>query len=306
VSGTTCRCGRPTAGAWLCERCVKTLEVAVANIGVYHADLDTLRTKRERYGSGAATKGSIGKAQPLGMDARFGKAQIGSEVDYDTRNTVVAWVRTIMEEQPQIIGPYCRSACLHVSCGVIFRRRYPADTIQSMTAYLLRQRRWIVGQRWCEDMLDELLDVEQRLARLIDRPPDRWYAGKCSAPIGEDGDLCPAELYAVNEKGSILCHTCGERHDVAQRRDFLLDEAREVHVTATEAASALLAWTDYDGSETKLVDLIRRWRDRERLDVADVTSLLGKDRHLYRLGDIQDLLVEHAQRQQAKRMGRSA
>ena len=297
----TCRCGRPTSGAFLCDRCVKTLDVALVNVPAYFVDLETLRTKRARYGSGAATKGSIGKAQPLGMDLRFTKDATGSKVDHDTRNTVVAWARIVMDEQPELAGPYCRYACLHISCGVVFRRRYPADTVTSMCAYLQRQVSYIAGQRWAEDMLDEMLSIERRLARLIDRPADKWYAGKCSTS-DESGNSCEAELYAEAEKGTITCRACGTRHDVAARRDFLLKEASGYDVTATEAAVALLAWTDYDGSESKLVDRIRTWRDREKLEIRDVTSLLGKDRHLYRLGDIQALMIRHAQDKQNHRI----
>jgi hypothetical protein len=97
------------------------------------------------------------------------------------------------------------------------------------------------------------------------------------------------------DSGTITCPACGTEHDVASRRDFLLAEAKDYQVTATEAAQALLAWTDYDGTETKLVDRIRKWRDRGHLEVRDVTSLSGRDRHLYRLGDIQVLLIGDAQ-----------
>jgi hypothetical protein len=137
----------------------------------------------------------------------------------------------------------------------------------------------------------------------VDRPADKWYAGKCSTTTMGDPDnpsvgSCGVELYAREDRGWIDCPGCGVRHDVAERREFLLIEARDYLVTATEAARALLAWTDYDGTETKLMDRIRKWRDRESLDVADVTSLQGRDRHLYRLGDIQDLLVGDARNTQ--------
>lgn len=295
----TCPCGRPTAGAWLCKTCVKTLEVAIANVSAYHGDLETLRTKRTRYGSGAAIKGSIGKAQPLGMDARFARAEVGSEIDHDTRNTVSIWCRVVMEEQPELSGPWCRHACLHVSCGAAFRRRFPKrDTVQSMCAYLQRQLGYIVREEWAEEILDEFHNIERRLARLIDRPADRWYAGKCSTEIvGDDGEaeVCIAELYALAERGHIDCPRCKTRHDVQARRDFLLAEAREVYVTATEAAGALTAWTDYEGSVDKLADRIRKWRDRDKLETHGQTVVLGQDRDLYRLGDIERLLMIDAQ-----------
>jgi hypothetical protein len=331
-----CRCGRPTSGATLCDQCGVTLEVAAANISAYYADLDAVRIKATRYGGTHATKGGIGKAQPLVLDGRFtDPTGDGSRLAWETRNTVTTWARIMLDQWPPLTwhGPVCPT-CWHASCTEHRRRQHPRDNVWSVCAYFQRMLGSIRSAEWADEMLDELLDLERRLRRFVDRPADRWYAGKCSAETTQHnsltcacachhghgqpcdmiggcgltfaGALCPVDLYAEAEKGTITCRGCGTVHDVQGRREFLLREAREVHVTATEAAGALLAWTDYDGSESKLVDLIRKWRDRDKLDVADVTSLLGRDRHLYRLGDIQDLLVQHAQREQEKRMSRSA
>lgn len=319
MSDTTCRCGRPTTGTFLCPDCGRTLAYAVANIAGHYEDLGTLARKQTRYGNAGATKGSIGKAQPAPVDMRFisgppdaahRNASMGplSQLRWDTWNTVVAWARTLMEEQDQVIGPVClvtrtntgSVTCLHTSCANIRRRTWPTNTIRSMCLYLDRNHRWIDRSEWSPALLDELLDLERRLVSAVNSPPERWYAGKCSAQGLLDEHACAAELYATAERGTLVCKACGTEHDVAGRRDFLLAEAKDYLVTATEAAGALLAWTDYDGSETKLVDRICKWRDRLKLEVADVTSLHGKDRHLYRLGDIQDLLVQHAQRDQQR------
>ncbi len=205
----------------------------------------------------------------------------------------MAWCRVLMDEQAQVLGPLCPRPCLHASCSVIRVRRWPVNTIGSMCLYLDRQHRWIEGRDWAPVLLDELLDLERRLVRMVNRPPERWYAGKCD---------CGVDMYATQDRGDVTCSACLATYDVTTRREFLLAEAKDYLVTATEAAGALLAWTDYDGSETKLVDRIRKWRDRNKLPVADVTSLAGRDRHLYRLGDVQQLLVEHAQQDQRDRL----
>lgn len=304
MSPTMCKCGRPTSGAILCVRCQKTLAVALVNVAAYYDDLTTVSTKQVRYGSSTAGKGSVGKTQPLVADARFLEVTgDGTQVRWNAWATVVAWARTVMEEQPPLHEPACVS-CLHISCAAVRRRRWPRNTIRSMVAYFDRQFRWIVAERWAEDFLDEMLETERQLRRMIDRPADRWYAGRCSAsnPADPEGSECPADLYAKADNGTIECSVCGSQHDVAARRDFLLEEAKDYLVTATEAAQALLAWTDYDGSETKLVDRIRKWRDRDKLEVQEVTSLAGRDRHLYRLGDVQELLVEAARDTQATRL----
>lgn len=307
VSTNTCRCGRTVhEGTTLCPACVRTLVHALVNVACHYADLDTLRTRRARYGGSLAARGSIGKTRPIGVDLRFvtpsnadyaspddvqipGREGAGTALIHDVRNTVVTWVRVCLDDWPTLTTP--------------------ADHIPACCAFLQGIVTAIAGQAWATELLEDMLRLERALARMVDRPAERWYAGKCSASDPEDGDAeCSYELYARTDSGTIRCQACGTEHDVAERRDFLLREAGDYHVTATEAAGALIAWTDYDGSEHKLVDLIRKWRDREKLDVQDVTSLLGRDRHLYRLGDIQELLVRHAQREQERRIraGRSA
>lgn len=298
-----CRCGKPTNDQF-CEDCEKTFAYSLVNVGVYYVDIEqTVEPRRTRLGSNSGGKATKGKEQPLIVDMRFvnanqGRASLapGAQLMTDARATVVAWARHVMDEQPELAGPACVT-CLHVSCSAIRRRRWPTDTIPSMVRYFSRQFRWIIHEPWAPVMADEFLDLERRLSWMSDRPASKWYAGKCSV-IDENGTECTAELYAREDRGWVDCQRCGIRHDVSERRAVLLREAKHYLVTATEAASALMAWTDYDGTETKLVDRIRKWRDRGRLEVADVTSLHGKDRHLYRLGDVQDLLVGHAQRQQ--------
>lgn len=294
-------CEKPTAGAKLCDRCCRTLAIALCNVAADYEDLETVATKATRYGSGAATRGSIGKAQPLPVDGRFlDVTGDGTQVRWDVWNSVVTWCRTVMEESPRVHGAVCERLCLHTTCAAIRRTAWPRNTVRSQVAYFDRQFRWIVRTEWAAVFLDDMLDNERRLRRMIDRPADRWYAGKCS--IGTDDEHCPAELYAIEGARTIVCPACEYVHEVANRRDFLLREARTYLVTATEAARALISWTDYDGIESNLVKRIDKWRDRERLEVADVTSLNGRDRHLYRLGDIQDLLIDAARHEQDRRV----
>lgn len=273
-----CSCGRPTAGDALCDQCAKTLAYAIANIAAYVADLDDTRDLHYIHG-GSPTVYYL--TRRLGGTATMPIAQLR----YDTTNTLHGWARVVMEEQPEVTGAACHVACLHTSCAAVRRSRWPDDTETSMAAYLARQHRWIVRQHWSPDMLDELLNLETRLRQAVDIRAPRWYAGKC---------LCTAELYATTERGVITCHGCGLEHDIETRRDLLLNQAQDVCVTATVAAAALIAWTDYDGTQAKLVDHIRKWRTSNALEVQDVTSLSGRDRHTYRLGDIQALLLQHA------------
>lgn len=299
-----CTCGRETAGTVLCDYvkdgkpagCATTLAYSVANVAAYyeHAHPSDLR--------------QLGGGDPaFTVDGRLvggTPTMPATQTRWDAWATVVAWCRIHMEERPEIEGPVCETSCLHVSCADIRRRSWPRNTFASMTHYLAKQHRWTISQPWASDMLDELLDIERRLCRLVDIPAPKWYAGRCGATDIEtqlliDAPECTAELYATTDSGIVRCLACKAEHDIASRRDFLLEQAANELVTASTAASALVAWTDYDGDPGRLTKRISEWRDRGRLEVRDVTSLSGRDRHLYRLGDIQELLAGHVRRKQA-------
>lgn len=294
MSQQTCPCGQPTTGTTLCATCRETLEIALANIAAYYAELDTVRAKQTRYGSGSPS--GIGREIPLPLDDRFTDPDHDHwRIQADTQNTLTTWARIVLEETRTVHGPACAHPCLHVSCAAVRRGQdRPTDDPASCCRYLTRHLNRITSAPYADEILDELTNLEHRLQRIIDRPADRWYAGICSAPAS--GATCTAELYARTDRGAIKCPTCGTAHDIAARRAFLLNEAEHMLVTASEAARAVVVWSDYARGENRLVKRIGAWRDRNRITVRGHISEFGVDRPLYRLGDVLDLLSEDATR----------
>lgn len=306
----TCPCGAPTAGTTLCGRCTKTLDIAVANVRAYVADLDTIRTRQARYGTRSG-KTSRGAEVPLPVDLRFtdthpdpnSAAGTGSMLEADARNTLVGWTRIALEEAPaRLIGPTCRAACLHVSCSLVHRGRPPADNLVSCCHYLTRNLRRLAAAQWAPEMLDELLDLERRLRRFVDRPADRWYAGPCTAGLeGWEGAwFCGAELYATPGQEFLRCPDCRLSYTVADRRAWLLASAEDRWETASTIARAVTVWTDYDRGETRLVRRISDWAGRDRIKVRGYRTVDGRPRPVYRIGDVLDLLVDDARNAEAR------
>lgn len=294
MSETLCTCGKPTAGAWLCTQCAHTLAYAVANIAAYMDDLELVAERRTRYSVGSGSK-SIGKTQPLVVDMRFAGADAkGTKLRTEVRTAIVGWCRVLIEDSTSHHGPTCQG-CDHLSCKSVRRTRLPSDTVRSMCHYLDRQHQIIEWSEWAPAMLDDLLRYERRLRAMVDRPAETWFAGTCS---------CGERLQATPGRPTVVCRACGQDYDVAKCRAALLREAAEYLVTASEAAWALVAWTEYAGSETKLIDLIRKWRDREHVETRGSALVSGRERDLYRLGDLQDLTVRHAQREQERNLAR--
>lgn len=174
--------------------------------------------------------------------------------------------------------------------------------------------------------------------KIINRPPERWYAGRCSARVPNlphshmtcpctchtpgpgahtcniaggcdtrwdkgNGSECQRELYAEARIGVLQCPACGTNHDIAKRRDFLLAEARDIQATATEAARAVIVWSDYSRGESRLVKRITEWHRRGRISQKGTVIVSGKARPTYLVGDILDLLHAEAERTQQKNAG---
>lgn len=300
MTAPTCgSCERTTApGTTLCGKCVTTLDHALANIPAYWSDLDILRGKRTRYATGGATKGSVGKEQPMPLDARFAsRTGDGTRVVDDTRNTITTWARTIIEEHDPIPGPTC-PACLHVSCHELTRRRLPRDTIGSVCAYIAGWRHWIATEDWGPELLDELLDVERRLRRMIDRPADGWYAGLCGSETDlDDGTtvVCTRELYADPGSPFVRCRDCGCTYDTAARRTILLAEAEDREVTVRTMTRIATTLGGIDASESRLDARIRTWVARGKISAGGTRVVDGRPRPVYRVGDVLDRLTEDAE-----------
>lgn len=316
MSTMTCRCGRPTSGAVLCDRCAfRTLPTALANIAAYNADLDTIRARLHavRYDLPRGKGGR--KEMPLPVDLRFAdRANLpdgeldesgwprhrlgqGTAVSDDARNTVTTWTRAVLEEWPPFEPLVCddglcrRCNPLRAEASI---RRHPEDSITSCCAYLVRMLRHIAGAEWAPQLLEELLHLEHRLRSFVDVPPSRWYAGPCTA--GQDSlewaALCGADLYAVLDRDEVTCRECGWSYSITERRAWLLAAAEDRWEITSVIARAVAVLGDYEHAEAKLAQRIRQWSRRNRLRVRDTVEMKGKLRPRYRLGDVLDLVAE--------------
>jgi len=317
-------CDRPAPFATICGACVKTLRKALANVSADYADLGTVRRKGTRFG-GNSTKGSIGKEQPLPIDGRFAdRAGDGSQLDFDVKNTVVTWARAVMDEYAEtFVGPICEE-CQHESCLRAIRRRWPSSTVTSVCAYLSRMAPTIAAEDWVAAMLDEVLDLERRLRRFVDRPADRWYAGVCDSEIEADrphdgttcgcgchndddaacdmdggcgveyatieGVRCTRELWADGKTPFVHCRDCGTSWDVEQRRVALVREAEDREATVRTLARIITTLGASDAGEARVESRINTWVHRGRLTANGRRVIDGKVRPVYRVGDVLALL----------------
>jgi hypothetical protein len=274
MTETTCRCGQPTRdAAYVCETCADRLAVALGEVPWLAEELEVSITRQraipnEGKGSSSATCSCDDDDDdcPHGVLPWRDEA---SEARRTLHGLLAMWARFCEEEHVRHSSPRTRDLDEH------------DDNLPALSRWLL----WRVdGLTWHEigpEAVDEITDAVAECHRMIDRRPDRWYAGPCTAET-EDGH-CGADLYARRATGEVKCRECGAVYDVESRRRWLLDEAEDRLADAATVARAV-SWL---GAEPLNPERVRKWAERGRI------AIKGHDgkRPLYRIGDAIDLLA---------------
>lgn len=250
-------CMRPSDDWVVCRSCAKDAEKVLTETPWLLASLDTAISRQVRMTSGG---GPTTAETPVLFNVR------ASEVKAELMNDLTTTARIIAD-----VNGWEGPASLRV---------VPAWLLYRLSAIRLHP---LGGQ-----FVDAMRMHHAAGIWAIDRPAEKWFAGVCSmeTPTG----ICPRDLYASTSTGDIECPSCGYRHDVDARREVLLKYAEDVLATATEAARAITVWSDYERGENRLVKRIGMWEERGRIERRGIIPMGGKDRPLYRIGDILDLL----------------
>lgn len=261
-----CACGRPVQDAVICQECTDKLERALGDVPALVEELVVTRSRQSRTGGQGIGVVVRSHERPLPWDQRAAEA-----MDV-LRSTLVGWVRIVLEEaQP--------------------RPRMPRDNLADMARFLLGQVQWLRQHAAADEAVDELAHAVDHAQHVIDRAPDRVYAGPCREEYESDpadpergAYCCTASLYARAARGLVVCPGCGAEHDVDARREWLLAMAEDQLATATHLSAALSRLGRPLAPAT-----LRKWVERGRI-VAHSTNQRGHA--LYRLGDVLALLVD--------------
>lgn len=186
-----------------------------------------------------------------------------SEAAYILKSTLVSWVHAISEQD---------------------NLAQPADTLEAMARWLLARHAALCGYPAAEEAVDQICAAVRNAERAIDRPAERWFAGPCS---------CGTDLYAKPGAPVVTCRDCGLTYDVADRRKWLL-EASEDQL----AYGALIAHALTTMGQPVTPERIRTWAARGRI-IAHGTDPRGRPQ--YRVGDVRELLLADAHREQGRR-----
>jgi hypothetical protein len=257
-----CTCGRPTPeSAYLCASCKDDLWRALGDVPALVTELEVTLARQRRFET--QSDGSRSTTETLPYDVAASNAL------HELRNELVGQVRICFDADVSSRD---------------YRERTPGESCASMATWLMWRIDGIATLPYAADML-RLVRIVRHCEHVIDRPPDRTFAGPC--------DQCGRDLYAKKGESSVKCHDCGIEYDLPSRREWLLRVVDDQLATATEIARAL---TSLDLPVTP--ERIRQWTHRERLDVKGHNKL---GHALLRVGDVVTLLVEQADRDTSTR-----
>lgn len=254
MSDRECRCGRPTRdGAYVCDGCVKELEAAFYEVPWLDDELTITMTKQR----GAPTEGSAKSAE---KSLPWNEA--AAEVRHTMRNILVSWVRLADEENWQGRPDW-----------------YPQDTWTSMSRWLLHVTPHVRFNELAGEMVREIVEAVRHCRDIIDRKPDREYAGPCT---------CGRDLYRLPGEGWVRCRHCGEQTDTEALREQMREAVYGRHVTAREGAGLLCKFDLPTKQGT-----IDKWRERKLLIDRGHD---GKGARLYLFDDLMTLAARHGRK----------
>jgi hypothetical protein len=207
-------CGREQGAGLMCDTCTSLLERDLGDVPAIVAELDTTLAKQGRIGGGGSA-GLARERMPLQADAMDPIWVLG--------NVLTTWARDV--------------------CGDDYMPSASTKPPAVMAAWLLLSEIPTIRKHpACEELLDEITDAIRLARRTVDRPADREFVGPCNGVVPDDTGrdvLCTEDLYARRGAAEVRCQVCGETHDVAQRRAWLLDQAADRLFTVREAAQMM-------------------------------------------------------------------
>lgn len=229
--------------AYLCQTCTDGLARRVAELPALINQLDITRTRQDRvYRASGLWSGQDDADDPEahlaarlrskdGTTALRGSADpfnaYASELMWVAGNTVAAWITHLCQEL-RLVPPAPREALAWLSERIAYMR----------------------GDALAGQCCDELGYLHRQITRVIDRSPDRFYAGPCTTELYYPRGRCALDLYAYAGSDVITCDGyrdperrsgCGARYTSLQRRDWLLGEVASALVPL-DVLKASLSW----------------------------------------------------------------
>ena len=253
-------CGATTSnGLALCERCQIGCSVALEFIPVYFRNLSRWRPGR------AGSRAVPGSREPQAVETR--NDPIGRTLD-EAGAKVIGWVRLLSDDRGvEVPKADDEATSVVVACNVLTRHLTSIGTLE-----------------WAGDFADEIRFIEGQLRTFTERYVPGWYAGACQR--------CGTPTHVVPGLTWVTCGSCGATTYARDHIETIIEEANDWIAAPRALAEAAVALLDTEQSVTRLYERIKKWAQREKLEVvrrldADGDAV-GPKR--YRFGQVLGLL----------------
>lgn len=243
-------CGAATS-AFICTRCRDKLIDELRSVAWLADELEVTITRRAKLsGPTLRVAGDPETALPFNEAA--------SEAAWLLRNVLVSWVRDLCDTRGMI---------------------YPLlGSASELAGWLASYATSIQMSEAAHVAYDEITDAVAQARMVIDRPKTRQVLGTCLGDT-DTADQCQKVLYVAAGRQKLTCGECGTVHNVAERRDWMLQVVRNERGTAADVARKLGTLLE----PPVKAGTIRQWHKRGKLE----GDALGE----FLFGDVIDLHV---------------
>jgi hypothetical protein len=240
------------------------LERELGDVASIVADLDITLSRQAKIGSaGKSGKGWAREKLPIHIGA--------IEAADVLANTLTTWARDVTEGEG----------------WVWVATKSPA---QQSAAALLMHIPAIRRQPAVVELVDEITDAIRQARHAVDRPADRVYFGACySETPDEDGRLitCVEEIWASPAATEVTCRVCATEWEIAERRAWLLQRAKDMLVTVPQASEYIGEIGHIKVTQASIRGYLQRKRFAYRAPV---------EAKRFRLGDLLTVLLDESEK----------
>ena len=248
------QCDNPPHDGFLCTSCVATLRRDLKAIPDLLADLEITISKQDR----------LQDAEKRPTDERPLPLRLGPmEAKRDLTDTLVKWAADVAETTR------CAPWVDFVNGGT-----------EQLAAYIFDNLGTITSHPTVGDCADEIGYAVITAQRAVDKPLQHQFVGPC--------DKCGADLYAHPKAATVTCRNtpCEAEYKISERREWLLEQAEDQLLTATEMSRALPDLLQ----QPLTASMIRNYASRGRLTQHPALPARPNE-PVYRVGDVLDLLA---------------
>ena len=263
------QCDNPPHDGFLCSSCVATLRRDLSAVPYLLADLDITISKQDRL-SDSEKRASSERPLPLRLEPM--------EAKRDLAETLANWVQHVVTQHNAVpphdipaVAPYVNKR------GALVEQRTNRQVL-ALAAWMVGHLGDVLIDPEAGNLADEIGYAVITAQRAVDKPLQLVYAGPC--------DECTTDLYAHPRKAEVACRGCDAVYDITSRRQWLLGQAEDQLLTATEMSRALPGLLQ----KPLTAAMIRGLAFRGRLTQHPPLPNRPKD-PVYRVGDVIDLVT---------------